>query len=395
MSPFEGFSYIYGAARTPIGKFGGALSAIPAPALGAVAIKEAVKRSGVPAERISEVIMGNVLSAGIGQAPARQAAIKSGLPHWVGATTVNKVCGSGLKAVMLADNAIRLEQAEFVVAGGMENMSLAPLIVPNGRKGYKLGNVELIDSLVHDGLWDSFENCHMGDIAEKLAGEEKYGREAQDQFALESYRRAREAQDHCLFQKELVAVPVSIRGKQTIVDKDEQPHANDLKKLLSLPPAFKKADGTITAGNASKINDGAAALVLGPYSETLKPAAKIVDHVTHAESPDQFPIAPVKSIEKLLGKWSLELDEIDLFEINEAFSISTIAVCDRLGLDRGKVNVNGGAVALGHPIGASGARILVTLLYALQARSLKKGLVALCLGGGESLALGIEIVGHN
>lgn len=392
MSSFEGFSYIYGAARTPIGKFGGALSTIPAPELGAVVIKEAVKRSGVPAERISEVIMGNVLPAGMGQAPARQAAIKSGLPHRVGATTVNKVCGSGLKAVMLADNAIRLEQAEFVVAGGMENMSLVPLILPDSRKGCKLGNVELVDSLVHDGLWDSFENCHMGNIAEKLAGEEKYGREAQDQFALESYRRAREAQDHCIFQKELVGVPVSSRGKQTIVDKDEQPYANDLKKLSSLPPAFKKPDGTITAGNSSKINDGAAALVLGPYDETLKPAAKIIGHVTHAESPDRFPVAPVKCIEKLLGKWGLSSSDIDLYEINEAFSISTIAVCDQLGLDMSKVNVNGGAVALGHPIGASGARILVTLLYALQARSLKKGIVALCLGGGESLALGVEIV---
>ncbi len=394
MGLFEEFSYIYGAARTPIGKFKGTLSTVSAPELGAVVIKEALKRSDVPVDRISEVIMGNVLSAGLGQAPARQAAIKSGLPYRVGATTVNKVCGSGLKAVMLADDAIRLKQAEFIVAGGMENMSLAPLIFPNSRKGYKLGNVELIDSLVHDGLWDSFENCHMGEIAEKLAREEKYSREAQNRFALESYRRAREAVDSCAFSKELTGVPVSIGREQIVVEKDEQPYANDLKKLPSLPPAFIKPDGTITPGNASKINDGAAALVLGPYDENLKPMAKIVGQVTHSEAPDQFPVAPATGIEKLLDKWCLKADDVDLFEINEAFSVSTLAVCDRLGLDMNKVNINGGAVALGHPIGASGARILVTLLYALQARNLQRGIAAICLGGGESVALAVETVGQ-
>ncbi|MFQ5451389.1 MAG: thiolase family protein [Nitrospinaceae bacterium] len=390
MKNTQNFSYIYSGARTPIGRLNGALSALSAPELGAVAIREAVKRSGVAIEKFSEVIMGNVLSAGIGQAPARQAAIRSGLPERVGATTVNKVCGSGLKAVMLADDAIRLEQAEFVVAGGMESMSQAPFLLPNARKGYKLGNVDLIDSLIHDGLWDSFENCHMGEIAEKFTAEGKYGREAQDRFALESYRRARKAQTDCVFSEEIVSVPVDIRGKRTLVEKDEQPFANDLEKLPNLPPVFKPDDGTVTAGNASKINDGAAALVLGPYDPSLPAMARILGQATHSEPPDRFPIAPVTGIRKLLRTTGLHLGDIDLFEINEAFSISMLAVCGRLGLDMKKVNVNGGAVALGHPIGASGARILVTLLYALKARNLKRGIAAVCLGGGESVAVAIE-----
>lgn len=388
----EEFAYIYAAARTPLGKFMGNLSRVPAPELGAIAIQEAVKRSRVAKDRISEVIMGNVVSAGLGQAPARQAAIKSGLPVQVGATTINKVCGSGLKAVMFADNAIRLHQAEFVVAGGMENMSLTPFLLPNCRTGYKLGDGVAIDSLVHDGLWDSFGNCHMGEIAEKFAEEGRFNRQAQDRYALESYRRARAAQDRCAFSKEITGVPVQRGGERVVVEKDEQPYANDLDKLSRLSPVFKKSGGTVTAGNASSINDGAAALVLGPHDKTLKPVARIVGHVTHAEAPDRFPIAPAMGIEKLLRYCSWKLEDVDLFEINEAFAVAILVVCDRLGLDLEKVNVNGGAISLGHPIGASGARILVTLIYALLERNLKTGVAAICLGGGESLALGVEIV---
>ncbi len=388
MQPIEEYSYIYGAARTPIGKFNGALASASAPELGAVAIAEALKRSGVPKEEISEAIMGNVLSAGVGQAPARQAAIKSGLPYSVGATTVNKVCGSGLKAVMLADNAIRLRESRFVVAGGMENMSQAPYLQTGLRKGVKLGNKEMIDGLILDGLWDSFLNCHMGEIAETMARERGYSREAQDRFALESYRRARAAQDECFFSREIVGV--TAEGK--LVEKDEQPYSGDLEKLAKLPPAFVKPGGTITAGNASKINDGAAALVLGPYDGRFNPIARVTAQAVNSQTPGEFPIAPAGAIQKLLKKWRVDIADIDLFEINEAFAVTTMAVIDILELDPGKVNVNGGAVALGHPIGASGARTLVTLLYALQARNLRNGVAAICLGGGEALALGVEMI---
>ncbi|MBI5426687.1 MAG: thiolase family protein [Nitrospinae bacterium] len=388
MQPIEEYSYIYGAARVPIGKFNGALASASAPELGAAAIAEALKRSGVPKEEISEAIMGNVLSAGVGQAPARQAAIKSGLPYSVGATTVNKVCGSGLKAVMLADNAIRLRESRFVVAGGMENMSQAPYLQTGLRKGVKLGNKEMIDGLILDGLWDSFLNCHMGEIAETMARERGYSREAQDRFALESYRRARAAQDECVFSKEIAGV--TVEGK--LVEKDEQPYSGDLEKLAKLPPAFVKPGGTITAGNASKINDGAAALVLGPHDARFKPLARVTAQAVNSQKPGEFPIAPAGAIQKLLKKWRVGTADIDLFEINEAFAVTTMAVIDILGLDPGKVNVNGGAVALGHPIGASGARILVTLLYALRARNLRNGVAAICLGGGEALALGVEMI---
>ncbi|MFQ5481458.1 MAG: thiolase family protein [Nitrospinaceae bacterium] len=392
MKTREDFSYIYGAVRTPIGKFMGALSSAPAPELAAAAIKAALARSGVGMDLVDEVILGNVLSAGLGQAPARQAGIQAGLPDRVGATTINKVCGSGLKAVMLADDSIRLSNSRFIIAGGMENMSLAPFLLPAARRGFKLGNRELVDSLIHDGLTNSFDHCHMGEIAEKLAAtSDKYNREAQDRYALESYRRARAAQDQCLFSDEIVPVQVRTGKEFREVAKDEQPYANELDNLPRLSPAFVKPGGSITAGNASKVNDGAAALVLGPWDETLKPMAKIVGHATHAQAPGQFPTAPVKAIQLLLEKWELTLDEVDLFEINEAFSVAILAVCGRLGLSLNKVNIRGGAVALGHPIGASGARILVTLLYALQKENLKRGIAAICLGGGESVALGIEM----
>lgn len=381
---------IYGAARTPVGKVGGALSRIPAPQLGAVAIREAVARSGVPPDKIGEVIMGNVVSAGLGQAPARQAAIRGGLSPRVAALTVNKVCGSGLKAVMLADDAIRLGRADFIVAGGMENMSLAPHLLPNSRQGYRLGHLQILDSLILDGLWDSFGQCHMGEIAEALS--QRYSRKAQDDYALESYRRAREAQENCRFSHEIVGIPIERKNETVIIDKDEQPFANDLERLPNLPPAFVKDAGCITAGNASKINDGAAALVIGREEGTLKPLARIMGQSTFSTDPHHFPVAPVEAIARLLKEWPARIEDIDLFEINEAFSVAMLAVCEALHLDREKLNVNGGAVALGHPIGASGARLLVTLLYALQARNLKKGVAAICLGGGEAVALGIERV---
>lgn len=386
------FSYIYSGVRTPIGRINGALASLSAPDLAAVAIREALTRAGIPAEKISEVILGNVLSAGIGQAPARQAAIKGGLSFHVGALTVNKVCGSGLKAVMLAHDAIRLQEAEFVVAGGMESMSQSPFLQMGTRKGQNMEVSEVIDSLVHDGLWDSFLNCHMGEIAERLAKEGAYSREAQNQYALLSFRRARSAQDTGLFAEEIVAVPVTRQGSQALVEKDEQPYARDLEKLPQLPPAFVKEGGTVTAGNASSLNDGAAVLVLGSYDARLKPMARVVAHATYSQMPVEFPVAPAGAIKKLLCKWDLALDDIDLFEINEAFSVTTLAVCDLLKLSLDKVNVNGGAVALGHPIGASGARILVTLLHALRTRGLRRGIAAICLGGGEAVALGVEMM---
>ncbi len=393
MLPFKGYTYIYGAARTPIGKLNGSLASIPAVDLAAIAMREALQRGGIPNEKISEVILGNVLSAGVGQAPARQATLKSGLSDSVGATTINKVCGSGLKAVMLADQAIRLQDAEFVVAGGMESMSQAPFLLMDIRRGYKLGNRTLIDSMVHEGLCDSFTHHHMGEIAEALARKDSINRKAQDDYAIMSYQRARAAQDECYFSKEIVGVPVTRRGEKTVVEKDEQPYADNLDNLPTLSPAFVKKGGTVTAGNASSINDGAAALVLGPEDTDFQPMARITAQATHAQKPEEFPIAPVGAVKKLLEQWQVSLNDIDLFEINEAFSVSTLAVCNRLGLDVEQVNVHGGAVALGHPIGASGARILVTLLNALKLRNLKRGIATLCLGGGEAVALGIEMIG--
>jgi acetyl-CoA C-acetyltransferase len=392
MLPLKRHTYIYGAARTPIGKLNGSLASIPAVDLAAIAMREALQRSGIPNGKISEVILGNVLSAGVGQAPARQATLKSGLSDSVGATTINKVCGSGLKAVMLADQAIRLQDAEFVVAGGMESMSQAPFLLMEVRQGYKLGHRTLIDSMVHEGLCDSFTHHHMGEIAEALARKDSISRKAQDDYAIMSYQRARAAQDQCYFSKEIVGVPVTRRGEKTVVEKDEQPYADNLDNLPILSPAFVKEGGTVTAGNASSINDGAAALVLGPEDTDFQPMARITAQATHAQKPEEFPIAPAGAVKKLLEQWQVSLSDIDLFEINEAFSVSTLAVCNRLGLDLEQVNVHGGAVALGHPIGASGARILVTLLNALKLKNLKRGIATLCLGGGEAVALGIEMI---
>jgi acetyl-CoA C-acetyltransferase len=384
-------SYIYGAVRTPIGEIKGALSSFSAPRLAAFAIEAAINRSGILPPHISNVILGNVLSAGLGQAPARQALIQAGLPENVHGMIVNKVCGSGLQAVVLADNLIRLGEAEFVVAGGMESMSQAPILhTRHEEEGVETN--EPIDSLVYDGLWDSFGDCHMGNIAEDLAQHEPYSREDQDQYTRESYRRARQAQGDCHFSKEIVPIPVS-KGSETVwVDKDEQPWAHNLDKLSDLKPAFEKEGGTVTAGNSSSLNDGAAALVLGPYNDVLKPMARIVAHASHSMAPSMFPLAPIYAIEQLLEWWHLRKRDIDLYEINEAFAVTAMTVIDRMGLDPNRVNVHGGAVALGHPIGASGARILVTLLHALKARNEKRGIAAICIGGGESVAVGVEMM---
>lgn len=385
-------SYIYSAIRTPIGKFKGALSSIPAPRLAACAMRESILQSGVSTERITDVILGNVLPAGLGQAPARQATLQSGLSPGVRSMLVNKVCGSGLQAVVLADSLIRQKEAGFVVAGGMENMSEAPILHSRCLDSNGLETSEPIDSLVFDGLWDSFSDRHMGAIGEALAQKENISREEQDQFALESYRRARAAQNQCLFAKEIVPVSLRKDTEGNGLNRDEQPYAHDLEKLTGLASSFLQDGGTVTAGNSSSINDGAAALVVGPYDQALNPMARIVAHTSHSMEPELFPLAPVYAIQKLVKHWSVPLNEIDLFEINEAFAVTALAVIRHLGLPPQKVNVRGGAVALGHPIGASGARILVTLLHALQDGHLKKGIAAICIGGGEALALGVEMM---
>ncbi|MBI4383632.1 MAG: thiolase family protein [Nitrospinae bacterium] len=386
----ERYSYIYGAARTPIGKFNGAFSAVPAPDLGAVAIREALRRSGVAAGKISHVYMGNVLSAGLGQAPARQAALKSGLSESIAATTVNKVCGSGLQAVIHADHAVRLGDGEFVVAGGMENMSMAPYLLPKYRRGHKLGHARIIDSLVHDGLWDPYEDSHMGELSERIARERLIERDAQDYYAITSYTRARNAQRTGAFDDEIVPVPLPPGGK-TAVDRDEQPGSENIENFPALPPIFDKERGSITKGNSAKINDGAAALVIGGESREHSPMARILGYAVHSQDPATFALAPVGAIQKVLRRCGLDKDDIGLYEINEAFAAISLAVNDALNLNPERVNVNGGAIALGHPIGATGPRILVTLLYALRRGRLKRGVASLCIGGGEAIAIAVEM----
>jgi acetyl-CoA C-acetyltransferase len=387
---------IVSAARTPIGSFLGNLSSVPAPDLGAVAIRAALERAGIdPASgEVDEVLMGCVLPAGIGQAPARQAALKAGLPSSTPCTTVNKVCGSGLKTVMMAAAAIRLGEAEVMVAGGMESMSNAPYLLPRARTGYRLGHAEVVDSMIKDGLWDVYNDYHMGDAAELCARECKIGREVQDDYALESYRRARAAWDAGKFGAEVVAVPVpQRRGDPVMVAKDEEPWAAPIEKLRSLRPAFVQ-EGTVTAGNASTINDGAAAVVLmsaeRAQAKRLTPLARIAGYGQAAQAPEWFTTAPALAIERTLERLGRKISEIDLWEINEAFAVVAVANNQKLGLDPAKVNVHGGAVALGHPIGASGARILTTLLYAMADRGAKRGVASLCIGGGEAVALVVE-----
>lgn len=386
---------IAGACRTPIGSFGGSLSSFTAPRLGAIVIKEALRRSGISKDQVDEVIFGCVLSAGVGQAPARQASIYAGLPEKVECMTINKVCGSGLKAVMLAAQAIRCGDADVIIAGGMESMSNTPYLLDKARTGYRMGHGQLIDSMIADGLWDVYNDFHMGNAGELCAKECNVSREAQDEFATLSYKRALDAQKSGRFTEEIVPVSIPQKGADPlIISEDEEPKKVKFDKIPTLKPAFLK-DGTITAANASKLNDGAASVVVMAKELAdklgIKPMAKIVSYGSAAKKPEWFTTAPADAITKVLAKAGMTKDDIDLFEINEAFAVVNLAVQNILGIDVGKVNVNGGAVALGHPIGASGTRILVTLLHAMKQRQAKRGMAAICIGGGEASSIIVEL----
>lgn len=385
---------IVSAVRTPMGSFNGVFSPVPATTLGSIAVAEVLKRINVKPDQVDDVYMGCVLSAGLGQAPARQASIGAGIPYSVGATTVNKVCGSSLKTLIMAAQAIALGDAKIVVAGGMENMTRAPYLLEKARQGYRLGHAELVDSLIRDGLWDVYNNFHMGHGGELCAAKYRLTRRELDDFALESYRRAQEAVTTGTFKREIVPVDVPQRkGAPLTVTHDEEPNRVDLSKLRELKPVFQK-DGVLTVGNSPSCNDGAAALVVMAEEEVahrgLSPMARIVGYAGAALAPEWFTIAPIEAIKLVLKKTGLSLADIDLFEINEAFSAVSLAINRELGLDPKRVNVNGGAVAMGHPIGATGARILTTLLYAMEARGAKRGLAGLCIGGGEALAVVVE-----
>ncbi|UCD37482.1 MAG: acetyl-CoA C-acyltransferase [Fidelibacterota bacterium] len=380
--------------RTPIGSFLGNLSSISAVQLGSVAITAALERSGLAPEQVDEVIMGHVLTAGVGQAPARQAALGAGLPDHVEALTVNKVCGSGMKAVMLAAQAIQTGDAQVIVAGGMESMSNVPYYLHGARQGVRMGSRELVDGMVHDGLRDVYSQLHMGSCAEMCVKERRYTRDQQDEYTVRSYKRALAAQDGGLFEAEIVPVEVpQRRGDPVVVDKDEEPARVNFDKIPTLKPVFNQ-DGTITAANASTINDGAAAVVVMSAAKAeelgIEPVARIVGQAAAAQAPEWFTTAPAKAVDKVLRKTDLSIKDIELFEVNEAFAVVALAAIDELGLDPDIVNVHGGAVALGHPIGASGARILVTLLSAMKQRDLRRGLAAICIGGGEAAALIVE-----
>ena len=383
------------AKRSAIGKLLGGLSGVPAPKISAAIIQDAVKTLKIDGGQVNEIILGQVLTAGVGQAPARQAAIYGGLPTSVCATTINRVCGSGLKSIMLGHQSIALGDSEVVVAGGQENMTLAPHLVQNSRKGYKFGSVEMKDHMQFDGLWDPYENMAMGNCGEICA--EKYGftREQQDAFAIESYKKSRAATESGHFKNEIIPVEIKKRKETISFDKDEEPFSVDLAKVPKLRPAFKK-DGTVTAANASSINDGAAIVVLMSQAKAtelgLKPIAKIVSTASYAHEPTMFTTAPINCIKKVLDKAKLTTKDIDHYEINEAFSVVTMAAIKDLELDEKKVNPYGGAVSLGHPIGASGARLFVTMIYGLLASKGKYGLTTLCIGGGEASAVVVEMV---
>ncbi|UVT15077.1 MAG: thiolase family protein [Nitrospira sp.] len=385
---------IVSAARTPMGSFNGLFSQVPATKLGSSAIVEALKRVQLPPERVDQVYMGCVLGAGLGQAPARQASIGAGVPNSIGATTVNKVCGSSIQTVIMASQAIALGEANIVVAGGMENMTRAPYLLEKARQGYRLGHAELVDSLVKDGLWDVYNDFHMGNGGELCAAKYRLTRRELDDFALESYRRAREAIATGTFQQEIVPIEVPQRkGPAMTVAEDEEPNRVDLSKMRELKPVFQD-NGVLTVGNSPSCNDGAAALVVMAEEEAarlgLAPMARIVGYAGAALAPEWFTIAPIDAIRRVLKQTDMTIGDIDLFEINEAFSAVSLAINRELGLDEKKVNVNGGAVALGHPIGATGARILTTLVHAMAARGARRGLAALCIGGGEALAMIVE-----
>jgi len=376
---------ILSASRTPIGSINGVLANYTAPQLAAKACGDALAKSGVKGEELGEVVLGCVLAAGIGQAPARQAAVAAAVPYGVGATTVNKVCGSGMKAVMMASQSIALGEEDYALAGGMESMSKAPYLLDKARSGYRYGNAVLIDAVLKDGLMDPYDGVHMGDCGELCAKTHEITRQMQDDWALKSYQRAQEAQSQGLFKAEIVAIDG--------IDLDEEPGRAKLDKISKLRPAFQK-DGTITAANASKLNDGAAALVLSSAKGAAgkKPLARIVGWATHSQEPKWFTTAPAGAVEKLLQKIGWTKESVDLFEVNEAFAVVSLVVSKLAGLPHEKINVFGGAVALGHPLGASGARILVTLLNALRIRGGKRGVAGICLGGGEAVAIAVEIV---
>lgn len=386
---------ILSAVRTPIGAFQGTLASLPAHALGARALAAAFERAGVTADHIQQVNMGCVLPAGQGQAPARQAALAAGCLPAAGALTLNKVCGSGMRAVMIAANDLRCGDFQLVAAGGMESMSQTPYLASGVRDGLRLGHGKLIDSMIHDGLWDPYNDLHMGNCAELCASEYKVGREEQDAYARESYRRSREATEKGLFAEEIV--PVTVKGKkgETVVDRDEEPFKVDLDRMPALKPAFQK-DGTVTAANASKINDGAAALVLTTAAHAarigVKPVARILAHSSLAQRPEWFTTAPVGAARSVLERAGLKAADIDLWEVNEAFAVVAMVFARELGLDLERVNLRGGAVSLGHPIGCSGARILTTLIHALRERNLRLGCAAICIGGGEATAMVVERV---
>lgn len=386
---------IAGAARTPMGGMLGSLSPVRSPELGAVAIQAAIERAGLTPADINEVVMGCVLPAGLGQAPARQASRKAGIPDASGCTTVNKMCGSGMQAVIMAHDQIKAGTNTVMIAGGMENMSQAPYLLPKARQGMRMGHGEVIDSMFFDGLEDAYEGGLMGVFAQRTADEFKLSREAMDEFAVGSLSKALAAIENGWFADEIVPVTVPGRKGDTVVDTDEQPGNARPDKIPTLKPAFKK-DGTVTAANASSISDGASALVLTTADEAsnrgLKPLARIVAHATHARLPAEFTLAPIGAIEKVLAKAGWSKDDVDLIEINEAFAVVTLLAIQQLGLDEKKVNVYGGACALGHPIGSSGSRIIVTLINALKQKGLKRGVASLCIGGGEGTAVAIEVL---
>ena len=396
MAAFDDVVIISGC-RTPVGKFQGSLSDFPATQLGAITVREAVKRAGLNSDQVDECIMGNVLPAGLGQNPARQAAIFAGLSPATGAMTINKVCGSGLKAVALAAQAVQTGNASIVVAGGMESMTNAPYLLPQARKGYRLGNGQVIDSVVHDGLWDIYNDYHMGITGENVA--EKYGitREEQDEYAANSHRKAISAMKECRFKSQIVPVDIPSKKKgaaPTIFDKDESPREDTtIETLRALKPAFKK-DGTVTAGNAPGVNDGAAAVIVTSAQRAkelnAQPMVRIVAQATSGVEPKWVMLAPVDAVKKIREKTGWKNEDVELYELNEAFSVQALGVTRELGLDPNKVNVNGGAVAIGHPIGASGARVLVTLIYEMIRRDVKRGIAALCLGGGNAVAMAVE-----
>ncbi len=385
---------VVSAKRTPVGSFQGSLSTVPATKLGSVVIKSILDETMIDLKEINEVIMGCVLPAGQGQAPARQAALGADLPNSVECMTINKVCGSGIKSAMLAAQAIQVGDADVIIAGGMENMSLAPYLLTKARTGYRMGNGQLIDSMVNDGLWDVYNNIHMGNCAEMCAEDRKYSREEQDTFAIESYKKAQAAQENGQFDSEICSVEILQRkGDPIIINQDEEPGRTNFDKIPKLLPAFKK-NGTVTAANASKINDGAAAMLIMSKEKAkdlnLKPLVKIVAQASAAQAPEWFTTAPSKAIAKALEKANLKADDIDIWEINEAFAPVAMAAVDDFKIDMKKVNVNGGAIAIGHPIGASGARIFTTLLHAMKNKNAKLGLATLCIGGGEASAVIVE-----